>query len=462
MATNSTNHAAVLSAKLIDKNGATQEPPSHNSFVDDPAGFFLLAEIYALSTNQSASFSEVDGFDTNPGWTVAIGNETFTWNVTTHAGHATRDGLGLSFTGEELTAMRSILDNELWSSLKGKIETSSLTPWLKIAELVDESGDSNHTNIGHNTVQTAAEFVVLTTLLNLSHSSRNSFTILAPVNADSGTTPYALETTLGDKFIWNNAVHAGHTTRAESNLTISKEEISDLLLTIASPADLFDFSADDVSSLRPEFISELSTDQISTLPAAAMKGFNADRISVLSRDAVTAFSPQQIKQLSAEAISGFSTKQLAALSTKAIKGLTANQVEKISQIAFKSLDANQLRKLSKDAVTGLTKGQLKTLSGDELSAFKPKTLRSISPKAIAGLKPTALNELSKRQIKAFTEEQLGSLSKKQLKKANDFVDELSDLQREALLLDPGHSNRLEDPLTNQDNLSLLPGLEPLA
>ncbi|MAH57676.1 MAG: hypothetical protein CMN91_04440, partial [Synechococcus sp. ARS1019] len=64
--------------------------------------------------------------------------------------------------------------------------------------------------------------------------------------------------------------------------------------------------------------------------------------------------------------------------------------------------------------------------------------------------------------KAFTDDQLGGLSKKQIKKADVFVDALSDQQREALSFDPGRSSRLVDPLSDQDDLSLLPGLDPLA
>ena len=220
--------AALLATGLVDKNGTAQDSPAHNSYVGDAAGFFLLAELYALSTNQSTSFSEVDGFDSNSGWTVTVGDETFAWNVTTHAGHATRDGANLSFSSDELAAMRSVSDEDVWDSLKDISSPSGLTPWLKIAELIDTSGDSNHAAIGHNTVETAAEFVVLTTLLNLSGSSHNSFSTLAPVNTDEGTIPYALQTTVEDEFVWNNSVHAGHTTRAGENLTVSESEVSEI------------------------------------------------------------------------------------------------------------------------------------------------------------------------------------------------------------------------------------------
>ena len=62
----------------------------------------------------------------------------------------------------------------------------------------------------------------------------------------------------------------------------------------------------------------------------------------------------------------------------------------------------------------------------------------------------------------MSDDQLAGLSKRQIKKADDFVDALSDQQRDALSFDPSRSNRLVDPLADQDDLSLLPGLDPLA
>ena len=115
----------------------------------------------------------------------------------------------------------------------------------------------------------------------------------------------------------------------------------------------------------------------------------------------------------------------------------------------------------KDAVTGLTSSQLKTLSGDELAAFKPGKIKAISAESISGLKPAALDDLNKRQVKALTTEQLDALTKKQIRKADDFIDALSDQQRDALSFDPGRSNRLIDPFAEQDDLTLFSGLDPL-
>ena len=226
--------------------------------------------------------------------------------------------------------------------------------------------------------------------------------------------------------------------------------------------DVAVLNANDISALTPDAISDLSADQLSDLPAAAMQGFSADQLSELSDDAVAVFTPKQIKQLPAEAIKGLSAGQVSELSPKAVKGFSSDQIEQLSKRTFKGLETKQLAKLSKDAVTGLTTKQLKTLSGDELSVFKPQKIKSIDADAISGLKPDALDALSQRQVKAFTDDQLGGLSKKQIKKADDFVDALSDQQREALSFDPGRSSRLVDPLSDQDDLSLLPGLDPLA
>jgi uncharacterized repeat protein (TIGR02059 family) len=218
-----------LATGLVDINGTVQLPTSinHNSYSNDAAGFFLVVELYALSTSQSTSFSEVTGYGDNPGWTVAVGDDTFTWNVTTHSGHVTRDGSPSTelFTTAELAAMRSVSDEDVWTSLKAINTQSGLTPWLKIAELVDANGDNS---IGHNTIETAAEFVVLTTLLNLTGAAHNSYSTLDPV--DGSTTPYALQTTVVDDYVWNKESHSGHTTRAEKGITVDKSEVTDLLL----------------------------------------------------------------------------------------------------------------------------------------------------------------------------------------------------------------------------------------
>ena len=56
------------------------------------------------------------------------------------------------------------------------------------------------------------------------------------------------------------------------------------------------------------------------------------------------------------------------------------------------------------------------------------------------------------------------LSKKQIRKADEFIDLLSNRQRNQLSFDPGNLNRqdrLVDSLGHQDDL-LLSGLDPLA
>ena len=112
-------------------------------------------------------------------------------------------------------------------------------------------------------------------------------------------------------------------------------------------------------------------------------------------------------------------------------------------------------------MTGLTTGQLRTLSGEELGVFRPGQIQAISSETIAGLKPAALDDLSRRQVKAFTDAQLAGLSRRQVKNADDFIDALSTEQREALSFSPSSSNRLVDPL-GQDELHLLAGLDPLS
>ena len=228
------------------------------------------------------------------------------------------------------------------------------------------------------------------------------------------------------------------------------------------PADVSDLSADDITRLTPEAVSDLSADQVNELPPEAVQGFTADQVSELSDEAVAAFSPRQVKQLSPDAVSALSTSQVSELSTKAVRGFTGDQLEQLPKRSFKALESVQLAKLSKDAVTGLTSRQLRTLAGDEIAAFRPGRIKSISPGSISGVRPATLDDLNKRQIKALTTEQLAALSKKQIRKADDFIDSLSDQQREALSFGPGPANRLVDPLSNQDVLALMPGFDPLA
>ena len=228
------------------------------------------------------------------------------------------------------------------------------------------------------------------------------------------------------------------------------------------PADVSDFAADDLSNLTPIAVGELTADQVSDLSPSAVQGFSADQVSELSKNALAAFTTKQVKQLPPGAVAGISKSQVSKLTPKAIAGFRAEQMEELPRSTFKALETVQLAKLSKNAVTGLTSGQLRTLSGAEISAFKPRKIKAIDADAISGLKPSTLDDFSRRQVKALTDDQLAGLSKKQIKKADDFVDALSNHQRDALSFDPGRSNRLLDPLANQDEASLLPGLDPLA
>ena len=138
----------MLAAQLIDKDGTAQNSPSHNTYKgNDAAGFFLLAQTFALSKGLSAVFTEVDGFKGTTGWTIAIGDDTFNWNVSGHAGHATRNSTNLSFSSDELTAMLAITDEGFWESLKTLDSDAALKPWLRAAELIDNHSESNHATI---------------------------------------------------------------------------------------------------------------------------------------------------------------------------------------------------------------------------------------------------------------------------------------------------------------------------
>ena len=112
---------------------------------------------------------------------------------------------------------------------------------------------------------------------------------------------------------------------------------------------------------------------------------------------------------------------------------------------------------------GLTSQQLRTLNGSEIASFKASRIKSLDVDAISGFKPSTLDDFSSRQVRAMTDDQLAGLTRKQIRKADDFIDALSNQQREALPFDPGRSNRLVDPLGDQDDLLfLVPGLDPLA
>ncbi len=118
--------------------------------------------------------------------------------------------------------------------------------------------------------------------------------------------------------------------------------------------------------------------------------------------------------------------------------------------------------LSRDAITGLKPRQLKTLTGEELAAFKPAQIRSIDADAISGLRPGSLNALSKRQVRAFTDDQLAGLSKKQIRKVEDFLEDLSSRQLDALPLRVGRSSRPVGSSNDVEELDLILGSDPLA
>ena len=242
----------------------------------------------------------------------------------------------------------------------------------------------------------------------------------------------------------------------------SSESNSEVASFEPAPPDFTEFQPGDLAELTTEAVSELTADQIADLTPAAIQGFTAVQVAELSDRAVAEFTPQQVNQLSTEAVVGLSRSQVSELTPKAVKGFTSEQMEELPRSTFKALETVQLAKLSKDAVTGLTSGQLKTLTGEEIAAFKPGKIKSLDADAISGLKPSTLDDFSRRQVKALSDDQMTGLSKRQIKKADDFVDALSNQQRDALSFDPGRSNRLVDPLADQDDLSLLPGLDPLA
>ena len=217
-----------------------------------------------------------------------------------------------------------------------------------------------------------------------------------------------------------------------------------------------------LKSISARALSGLTTDQVDALPKRALRGLKADQLAQLSEEAVASLSRSQIKVLSPQSVAGFSRSQVAELTPKAVKGFNADHLTQLPRSTFKALETVQLAKLSRDAVTGLTSGQLRTLSGAEIAAFKPSRIKSLDADSISGFKPSTLDDFSRRQVKALSDDQLAGLSKRQIKKADEFVDALSGRQRDALSLDPGRSNRLVDPLADQDDLSLLPGLDSLA
>lgn len=198
------------------------------------------------------------------------------------------------------------------------------------------------------------------------------------------------------------------------------------------PADVSILDAGDISTLTADAVSAITPDQVSDLAPSAFQGFTAVQIAKLSNDSVAKFSPQQVSELTPDAVTGLSKSQVSELTPKAVKGFGAEQIESLPKSSFKALESVQLAKLSKDAVTGLTSGQLKTLSGDEISAFKPSMIKQIDADQIFGLKPKTLDALSERQVRIITDLQLTGLSLRQIEKADDFIDNLSEQQRDLL------------------------------
>ena len=109
-----TDPSQLLTAGLTDAEGVQLTAPNHNSITSE-AEFRALVNVYAGSICQSAVFDTVSAFDNtfDHGIQATVGAESFTWNVSNHGAdavagtgpHATRDGVGLSFTDAELSAI---------------------------------------------------------------------------------------------------------------------------------------------------------------------------------------------------------------------------------------------------------------------------------------------------------------------------------------------------------------------
>ena len=111
-----TDPSQLFTAGLTDAEGVATTAPNHNSITSE-AEFRALVNVYAGSISQSAVFEIVPAFDNtfDNGVQATVGAESFTWNVSNHGAdaaagtgpHATRDGVGLSFTDAELSAIRT-------------------------------------------------------------------------------------------------------------------------------------------------------------------------------------------------------------------------------------------------------------------------------------------------------------------------------------------------------------------
>ena len=126
----------LLEADLVDSEGAATTAPTHNSITTE-AEFRALIGVYAAFNGQSATFTTVTPFDTSfaNGVQATVGAETFEWNVGTHGAnpdagtgpHATRDGGGLSFTDDELAAMRSTTGTVSLTLKNAAVATDAVT-----------------------------------------------------------------------------------------------------------------------------------------------------------------------------------------------------------------------------------------------------------------------------------------------------------------------------------------------
>jgi len=126
----------LLEADLVDSEGAATTAPTHNSITTE-AEFRALIGVYAASNGQSATFTTVTPFDTSfaNGVQATVGAEVFEWNVGTHGAnpdagtgpHATRDGGGLSFTDDELAAMRSTTGTVSLTLKNAAVATDAVT-----------------------------------------------------------------------------------------------------------------------------------------------------------------------------------------------------------------------------------------------------------------------------------------------------------------------------------------------
>lgn len=172
------------------------------------------------------------------------------------------------------------------------------------------------------------------------------------------------------------------------------------------------YTATDVSNLKPGDLSYISPLDFSKIPASTLAALSYDALSALSAGHIRSLTVNQIDALSSQGL-------ISDLASVQFQALTATQL--------RALDIPQLRDLSFDQISALTGPQLAALSPHQLremlydtgpyinfekvNAISPAEIKFLTPEQLTGLAEYGLSaSLSIEQLNALTPTQVSKLT----------------------------------------------------